>query len=108
MAKLGDALTGRPFPEPDAEPHIESKRPGYHIRDIARGEYGKASKIIEETQELIDAMEQGCRLMALVELSDLYGAMQGFLENNFPRFTMDDIKAMSDITRRAFINDHRH
>jgi hypothetical protein len=98
-----------PFEHQTADTPLESDadKPGYHVRHINRGTYGDASKITEEAEELADAIEQGCRLMVLVELSDIYGAMQGFLEKHFPRFTMDDIKQMSDITRRAFINDHK-
>lgn len=43
----------------------------YHIRKIRRGKFGEASKIREELDEFIDACEQGCKLMALQELSDI-------------------------------------
>lgn len=35
------------------------------------GKFGEASKIREELDEFIDACEQGCKLMALQELSDI-------------------------------------
>lgn len=75
---------------------------GYHINDIKRGEFGKASKIVEEVHELLDSLEQKNRIMALQELSDLYGAVRGYLEKEFPGFTMEDLKIMADATKRAF------
>lgn len=86
---------------------MSAHKPGYHINPIVRGKYGEVSKIIEEAQELADALEQGCKVMALLELSDLYGAIEGVLEQNMPGFTMDDVKSMSGITRRAFENGKR-
>lgn len=49
----------------------------FHVRQIARGEYGQLSKIEEERQEALDALEQGQRLMLLVELADMLGAIEG-------------------------------
>lgn len=53
---------------------------GYHMYPIPKGEYGKLSKIVEEAYEVYDAMAQSCRLMMLVELADLAGAIRGYLE----------------------------
>ena len=75
---------------------------GYHLKDIPRGEIGELSKIKEELLELEDAMEQSARIMALVELSDLYGAMECFLQQHFPDMSMDDLERMSTVTKRAF------
>lgn len=47
---------------------------GYHIKEITKGVYGDSSKVIEEMEELLDAIDQYSTLLALVELSDLYGA----------------------------------
>lgn len=80
---------------------------GYHIDTIPRGVYGTSSKLLEEVLEIIDSEKQECKIMTLVELADLYGAINGYLEHNFPSKTMEDIKKMSDITQRAFINGHR-
>jgi hypothetical protein len=84
-----------------------SKKPGYHLTDITRGVIGDSSKIAEEVAELIDAEQQDCKIMALVELSDLYGAMDAYLAKNFPDIKMSDIQTMSKITVRAFLNGHR-
>lgn len=82
---------------------------GYHLASsvIRSGELGEISQIQEELDELTDAMQQGCRIMALLELSDILGAMELFLEKNFPGFTIDDIRSMQLITRRAFENGAR-
>ncbi len=81
---------------------------GYHRRKIIRGVLGEASKIEEETQEFIDAVEQQCSIMALIELSDLYGAIESYLQKHHPTISFDDLQRMSDITKRAFVNGSRH
>lgn len=75
---------------------------GYHLRDIQRGELGESSKIMEELLELQDAEDQGVMVMALVELSDMYGAMRHYLKRYFPGLSMDDLERMADVTERAF------
>lgn len=79
--------------------------PGYHITPISKGEYGKLSKIQEELDEAVDATRQGSQILLLVELSDMYGALEAVAESS--GCTMNDLKIMSDITKRAFINGHR-
>lgn len=81
--------------------------PGYHLATIPRGEFGEVSKVIEEALELQDAMMQSCRVMALVEASDLLGALDGMLQKNFPGFNIMDLWAMTKVTQRAFENGHR-
>lgn len=75
---------------------------GYHLTEIPRGQFGEASKIAEETAEFIDAVEQGVSVMALVELSDLIGAVRGYLGKHHPNTTLDDLVRMADVTSRAF------
>lgn len=75
---------------------------GYHLKDIPRGQFGEASKIAEETAEFIDAVEQQVSVMALVELSDLIGAIRGYLHKHHPQTTLDDLVRMADVTQRAF------
>lgn len=74
---------------------------GYHVRDITRGTYGEFSKIVEEFEELLDAHEQGVKIMELCEISDLYGALRGYVERHFG-MTMDDVAVMSKRTDNAF------
>jgi hypothetical protein len=52
---------------------------GYHVDNIQRGEYGEISKIVEEVAELKDAAKQGIKVMVLVELADIVGAIVGYL-----------------------------
>lgn len=80
---------------------------GYHISKIEKGTFGEVSKIKKEVAELEDAISQGAKVMALVELSDLIGAIQGFLSNYFPDMSLDDLIIMSKITKRAFENGER-
>lgn len=49
---------------------------GYHIREIPKGIHGQASKVEEEFEEFIDALEQDCIVMAFVELSDILNAIE--------------------------------
>lgn len=83
------------------------RKPGYHLSAIPRGEIGYSSKILEEVLELMDAEKQGSKVMALIELSDIVGAIQAYLKVQAKGFTFKDLEAMSEITRRAFENGHR-
>lgn len=74
---------------------------GYHLKKIKKGKLGESSKIREELEELIDAEEQECKIMAMVELSDLYGAMEVYAKKQFG-LSMKDVIKMSKITKRAF------
>lgn len=80
---------------------------GYHKASIVKGVVGEISKIQEELDELRDAMDQEVKIMALVELSDMYGAMELFLEKHFPTTTMHDLRKLSDLTRKAFKDGSR-
>lgn len=75
---------------------------GYHLTKIKKGKYGNISKIQEELDELKDAKEQGSSIMELVELSDLVGAIEGYLEENHPNTSLNDLIIMNKITKRAF------
>ncbi|AXQ68678.1 hypothetical protein HOU00_gp447 [Caulobacter phage CcrPW] len=85
---------------------LDSK-PGYHVAEIPKGVLGEPSKIAEEHAEFQDAVSQGIKIMALVELADLYGAIKKYLEKHHPGVTFDDLDAMSFVTERAFINGRR-
>lgn len=91
-----------PFPE-----WRDSLNAGYHLKKIEKRDYGSFGKIMEELEELNDAHEQGSKIMQLVELADLYGAIEGYLQERFPGMEMHDLKKFSDITKRAFKNGHR-
>lgn len=82
-------------------------KPGYHLRNIPKGELGEPSKIVEEVFEFLDATEQDCDVMALVELADLHGAISAWLKKRHPSLTVADLAKMSNITERAFRNGRR-
>ena len=67
----------------------------FHKREIHKGKYGEISKILEEVEEAIDSEEQGLRLMTLIELSDILGAVDGVLKKQFPNFTAEELLAFA-------------
>ena len=82
--------------------------PGYHLEEIPRGTYGEISKILEEAEELRDAMEQANKVMVIIELSDLIGAIDGYMEKHYEKkLTIDDLLTMAETTKRAFKSGHR-
>ncbi len=74
---------------------------GYHKRKITKGEFTEFSKIVEEFEELQDAHEQCAKIMILCEISDLYGAIEGYIWKHF-QLTMKDVAMMNELTKRAF------
>lgn len=73
---------------------------GYHLAEIPRGKHGEFSKIREEFLEAEDAFTQNNKIMTLVELSDLIGAIEGFCKNQ--NITLEDLITMKNATQRAF------
>lgn len=81
---------------------------GYHQAEIQKGEYGFFSKIEEEFQELKDAHTQSNPVMELVEISDLLGAIQGYLEKKYLNvIKLEDLLKMTAATRSAFESGDR-
>jgi len=81
--------------------------PGYHLREIPKGELGELSKLYEEILEALDAEAQGSSLMALVELADLFGALKSYLAKHHPTISLDELETFSSITSRAFVSGRR-
>lgn len=79
--------------------------PGYHLVPIGKGRFGEISKIREELDELEDAAVQDSKILQMVELSDIYGAMEAYAEKIGT--SMEEIQKMSAITKRAFVNGKR-
>ena len=86
------------------EPDFEDTN-GYHLINIEKGIIGNISKIEEELNELKDAESQNSKIMIMVELSDLYGAIEAYCFKQ--GISMEDLKIFSDITKRAFKNGSR-
>jgi hypothetical protein len=80
---------------------------GYHNKEIPRGKYGEFSKIREEFLEAEDALEQDNKIMTLVEMSDLIGAIEGYCQANF-NINLDDLIKMKDATKKAFLDGTRN
>lgn len=79
---------------------------GYHKTEIKKGKYGEFSKIKEEYQEFKDAYEQGDKILQLCELSDLIGAIEGYvLKWNM---SLKDVVDFSDKTQSAFKEGKRN
>lgn len=78
---------------------------GYHLREIKKGILGSPSKIREELEELEDALEQENKILAMVELSDLYGALEAVAKGL--GVDMYDVAKMSAATKRAFRDGSR-
>lgn len=96
---------------PDPHRHVPTDMSpsarGYHSREIARGKYGELSKILEELDEAFDADAQGDAVMLLVELADMVGAIEGFLERRYPGINVEMLCVHSRNTKRAFEAGHR-
>lgn len=72
----------------------------YHLKKIKKGKLGKISKVQEEVKEYKDALKQKCKIMAELELADIYGALEAVAKSH--NLTMKDLKKMSELTKRAF------
>lgn len=79
---------------------------GYHLKEITKGVYGELSKVREELEEAEDGLQQNNKILVLVELSDLYGALEEYVHKHHG-ITMEDLKIMSDATKRAFGSGRR-
>lgn len=74
---------------------------GYHSKKIDKGHLGEISKIKEEYEEFLDAVEQGNSVMKLVELSDLIGAIEAYTLARH-NVTLDELIRMKNATKSAF------
>ncbi len=74
---------------------------GYHKTEIPKGVLGEFSKIEEEFLEAVDAQIQGNKIMTLLELSDLLGAIENYTVNKH-NITLADLITMKSATESAF------
>lgn len=86
--------------------HKKGKAPrgaGYHLTNIPKGVFGEFSKIEEEFHELKDSIKQDNRVMTLIELADLMGAIEAYLKKEYNgTMSLDDLRRMMETTKRAF------
>jgi len=73
----------------------------YHSKEIEKGVLGEFSKIKEEFLEAEDAEMQQNRVMVLLELSDLIGAIELYCTTKH-NITLQDLMKMKDATKSAF------
>lgn len=73
----------------------------YHKVEIKRGIIGEFSKIQEEFDELLDAIEQEDKVLQICELTDLIGAIECFSESKF-NLSLEDLIKFSNKTKIAF------
>ena len=78
---------------------------GYHKNKIGKGVLGEFSKIREEVLEAEDALEQNNKVMLLVELCDLIGAIEAYVEKH--NMNLDDLITMKNATKGAFLDGTR-
>jgi hypothetical protein len=79
---------------------------GYHNKFIIKGILGNISKIEEEYAEFMDAIEQENSVMALIELTDLLGAIEAFTEKNY-KINLEQLIKMTRSTQSAFKDGER-
>lgn len=94
-----------------AEPRLssiihDSKLPGYHNALIPKNSVGSFDKILEEFEELKDAKMCGNKIMELVEISDLIGAIELYVKKEY-NINLNDLDIMNKTTQRAFLNGRR-
>jgi hypothetical protein len=70
---------------------------GYHKVAIAKGVYGEPSKLLEEMEELKDALSQDKgetnKVLILCELTDIISAIRGYLTQHFAgKITLADLE----------------
>ena len=60
-----------------------------------KGILRESSKILEEVRALQDAEQQGAQIMILCKLARIFGAVQYYLDANYPNFNMHDLQKMA-------------
>lgn len=73
------------------------KHGSFHIAAIPKGTLGEFSKIKEEVLEAEDAIAQRNKVMELVELSDLVGAIDLYMEKHWPQIGLTGLIQMSSL-----------
>lgn len=81
---------------------------GYHKNEIKKGVIGEVSKITEEYEEFLDALSQDQKIMQLIELSDLIGAIEQYiLKMSNGSITLEQLLSMKELTKSAFEDGSR-
>ena len=86
--------------------HESFKIMGYHKSKIEKGTLGEVSKIKEEYSEFLDAIENSNHVMALIELSDLLGAIESYTTQKY-NIDLKTLLIMTEATKSAFTDGTR-
>lgn len=86
--------------EPEPTQDVFGTVTNAHTCVIRKGELGQLSKIQEELDEASDALEQGNKILFLVELADIYGALAAVAARS--GITMEDLKIQADSKSKTF------
>jgi hypothetical protein len=78
--------------EPIVEPELKQNR----------GVYGQFSKLEEEFAEMKEAYENSDSIALLTESSDFIGALEEFIEKQFPPLTLNDLILHSNNKKKAY------
>lgn len=78
----------------------------YHKKKIPEWIYWEISKITEEYEEFIDAVEQKSKLLELVELSDMIWAIDWYVNKKY-NMNIDDLITMAKLTHNSFKDGSR-
>lgn len=78
----------------------EYKKSYFHVMPVRQGTYGELSKIQEELDEALDAETRGQKLLLMIELSDIIGAVAGVAERH--GYSLDDLIQFSELRRNVF------
>jgi phosphoribosyl-ATP pyrophosphohydrolase len=76
----------------------------FHKTAIKKGEYGELSKIREELDEAYDAQDQGDKVMLLIELSDIIGAIEG-VSKKYYGMNVEDLLKFSRTRSEVIIRE---
>ena len=79
---------------------------GYHKTSIPKGTLGEFSKIEEEFLELKDGVEQDDKILQIVELTDLIGAIDSYSFYQFG-LSLEDLVKFTRKTQQAFKDGSR-
>jgi hypothetical protein len=79
---------------------------GYHKQEIFKGILGDSSKIREEFEEFLDAVEQENPILELCELADLLGAIEAYSIKKY-NISLIEIYRMTEATVSAFKEGER-
>ena len=79
---------------------------GYHKTTIPKGILGEFSKIEEEFLELKDGFEQDDKILQIVELTDLIGAIDAYSSCRFG-LSLGDLIKFTRKTQQAFEDGSR-